>query len=188
MLVVGQMMHKKHPSHFTEPQKLWEFTSFLRAVGSVSVCLWSDVSGGQLILFVVLIKTQCNTVDWETKKKMQQQQMRGQNPHWGNPSENNMFFQVVCFMSTEWVSFKVQANIQLEKDEGFVFFIIIIVSVVVCQWTRDYWVITLLSEYCDDCDPAAIKLQHSITVLSSPDLHTSSLIHSSACCVPGMLI
>ena len=25
-------------------------------------------------------------------------------------------------MSTEWVSFKVQANIQLEKDEGFVFF------------------------------------------------------------------
>ena len=182
MLVVGQMMHKKHPSHFTEPQKLWEFTSFLRAVGSVSVCLWSDVSGGQLILFVVLIKTQCNTVDWETKKKkMQQQQMRGQNPHWGNPSENNMFFQVVCFMST--------SKYLIRERWGFwFFFIIIIVSVVVCQWTRDYWVITLLSEYCDDCDPAAIKLQHSITVLSSPDLHTSSLIHSSACCVPGMLI
>lgn len=115
MLVVGQMMHKKHPSHFTEPQKLWEFTSFLRAVGSVSVCLWSDVSGGQLILFVVLIKTQCNTVDWETKKKkMQQQQMRGQNPHWGNPSENNMFFQVVCFMST--------SKYPIRERWGFCFF------------------------------------------------------------------
>lgn len=67
-------------------------------------------------------------------------------------------------------------------------FFFIIMSVVVRPWTRDYCVITLLNEYCDDCDPAAIKLQHSITVLSSPDLRTSSLIHSSACCVPGMLI